>query len=250
MKFSNKVGQIIYEESYWDARVLDCDTINILSIAFYDENDLNKLIPPFIELIKNKYCFISYRSQENNNSLKKILLENNFIIVEKSYLIEGRNINIESIRRISDLCKLKSISTKAEVNAVKEIAEEEFDYGRFFEDPFISESIAKKRNSNWVNDIIESDKTEVVLLHKKDSVIGFMAFEEKDEYIELLLGGVKSSYAHLAYGFWGKFFNDYCGQKLIRTTISCSNLPVVNLYSFMGFRFKTVLTGFHLHTNK
>jgi|WetSurMetagenome_2_1015567.scaffolds.fasta_scaffold140476_2 hypothetical protein len=247
MIYSNNTGSISYEESYWDARVLGCNTLDIKKIdADIDEN-YYKLIESFKISIENKYKFVSFRMESEDETLKKALIENGFYLVEKSYCVIGKNINVEKLKPISSSCFLTTHLSSKDLINIKNIGELDFHFGRFFEDPFIVKSLAQRRNSFWINDIINSEEVKIVGLKNKNITVGFMAFQEGEDNIQLLIGGVNSTFAHLAYGFWSNFIIEYCGQKTIRTTISCSNIPIVNLYSYLGFRFDKVLTGFHLH---
>lgn len=247
MVYFYKNNRIEYELSPWDSRVLNIPTLNITSIIIEDIDSSYEIINQFIMNVSSMYKFISYRHNGNNIDLTKLLIDAGFVIVEKSYIIEKTIFNSDNLFFSQNKFQITNNLGSQDIEEIKEIAKNSFNYGRFFEDPFISNLIAKQRNLNWIDDISMSNDIKLVALEKNKKIRGFMAYKELEDHIDLLLGGVDSNFSHLAFDFWNKFLQLYCIDKTVKTVISCSNIPIINLYSKMGFIFKDVLTGFHLH---
>lgn len=74
-----------------------------------------------------------------------------------------------------------------------------------------------------------------------------MAYRVTDKRATLILGGLKEKYRHLAYGFWANILLYIKDVKEVHTLISSSNIDVLNLYSYFGFRFENPQFGFHKH---
>lgn len=245
-EYSNNTAKIIYRESFWDERVLGFPTIDIVSIEAIDKLDYTFLIKFFLEHLNNRYKFVSFRMSFQEPVLKRELIKSGFVLVEQSYRVECLNPQLEgSLFSKIDVNFLSD--TLGEIEEVKRIAREDFYYGRFFEDPFINEGAAQKRNEYWIDDIIKNPSYRILIATKNNSVIGFMAFSDEKSHIELLLGGLTSKFAHLSYSFWFHLFHNYFKNRLIKTTISCSNLGIVNLYKKFGFNFTQIYAGFHLN---
>lgn len=245
-EYGNNTAKITYRESFWDERVLGFPSIDIVSIEVIDKLDYTLLIKFFLEYLNNRYKFVSFRMSLQEPVLKKELIKRGFVLVEQSYRVECLNPQLEGL--LFSKIDVNFLSdSQEEIEEVKRIAREDFYYGRFFEDPFIKERVAQKRNEYWIDDMIKNPSYRILIAKKNNSVIGFMAFSDENTHVELLLGGLTSKYAHLSYSFWFHLFDNYFKNRLIKTTISCSNLGVVNLYKKFGFNFTEHYVGFHLH---
>lgn len=245
-EFNYNTASIVYRESFWDERVLGFPTIDIVSIEVADILDYTSLIKVFLEYLNNRYNFVSFRMSLPDSILKKELIKSGFVLVEQSYLVECLNPQFQGAL-LSKIAVDYLGESVEEIEEVKRIAREDFYFGRFFEDPFIEVDVARKRNEHWIDDIIKNPSCNILIAKKNNFVIGFMAFQHKENQVDLLLGGLTSKYAHLSFSFWAFIFENYFKNKLIKTTISCSNLGIVNLYKRFGFNFTKCLTGFHLH---
>ena len=245
-KYNLNSAIILYRESYWDERALGIASLDIISIEVEDKRDFILLVENFLKYLNNKYKFVSYRMTTQDSVLKKELIENGFILVEQSYIVECLNpqIQFNSVLKMDVGYLVDSVE---DIEQVIKISKEDFHFGRFFEDPFIENSVAQTRNEYWIHDMIDDPTCKILLAKKNNSVIGFMAFKMSENKVELLLGGLTSKYAHLSYSFWSYMFKVYFRNKLIKTTISCSNIGVVNLYKKFGFYISKHMLGFHLH---
>ncbi len=247
MDYKNNYGSISFEENKWDSRVLQSPAISINDIEY--TSNCNLLIAQFIKDIMGDYSFATYRAISNDLTLFKALFQNQFIQVEKSFGISGSNFDTTKLSSLKKMSNIEEMSGENQETEVIQLAREEFAHGRFFEDPFIDNKTAIKRNENWIRDMINND-TRIVVLKKKDRIYGFMAYEEYESHLQLLLGGVRSTHRHLSYSFWANFISEYGNKKPIKTVISSSNLPIINLYAYFGFHFIESFTGFHFHKTR
>jgi glycosyltransferase involved in cell wall biosynthesis len=137
-------------------------------------------------------------------------------------------------------------ATDNDIDTIKDISSNNFNHGRFFEDPKISKDLAKSRNSNWIDDL--KKKSNLFVGEIDGVVFSFMAFKIDDttNTCNLELGGVNSKYAHLSYSFWYRIFQFLKQKNVITATalISSNNLPVINLYSFFDFKFLHSYIGY------
>lgn len=246
-EFKYNTAKVIYRESFWDGRVLGYPSLDIVSIEVTDKLDYILLIKVFLEYLNNKYRFVSFRTSHPDSILKKELIERGFVLVEQSYKVECLNPQFQGLLFSKKVDVNYLSDSLEEIGEIKRIGSEDFYFGRFFEDPFIEVGVAQKRNEYWIDDMIKNPHNSILIAKKNNSVIGFMAFSDESSHIELLLGGLTSKYAHLSYSFWCHLFDNYFKNKLVKTTISCSNLGIVNLYKKFGFNFTEHYTGFHLH---
>lgn len=247
MEFNSKYGIIYFHETPWNSNSLKGSSLEIESIESDIKDSVNLLSEFCLQKAKESYVLIATRISSSQNYLKKIYFLCGFIVVEHT-------LDVSSCGR--DLKKLETISNKFPVDVknytindiieIKNISKEEFKFGRFFEDPFIDPLIAKERSRCWIGDLIDQKAT-IKVLKKKNIVAGFIAYKIKNGRVDLILGGVKKRYRHLAYGFWANILFNLKDLNEIHTLISSSNTDVLNLYSYFGFRFENAQFGLHKH---
>jgi hypothetical protein len=241
----NDTNYIEFNDTEWNSKVLGYKTNEIYSIQFETIDAANELLIKFEEYCSsNDILYTSLRINPDSKNVKNLLENFGFANVETSIFV---NTNLKNIKqsKILDSFKfnIRECNTN-DIDIIKSIASTEFKYGRFFEDPKINISVAKVRNSNWINDLFNKSK---ILVGEKDGVVfGFMAFRNKDGVVNLELGGVDSNYSHLAYSFWYRVFEYLKMQNMISVNamISSHNIGIINLYSFFDFKFTHSYIGY------
>ena len=245
MEFSCCFGIIKFHETPWNLKSLNAKSLEIDFIE--SNNNSEQLLRDFCEhKEKESYKLISVRVLASDNLLKKNFLLNGFNIVEHTLDVYTNGLDF---KKLTDLSKLIPLSVddynESDIIHVRDISEHNFKFGRFYEDPFIDSLISTKRSFNWIDDLINQNVT-IKVVKKKNIVVGFLAYEVHQNKAELILGGVKENYRHLSYSFWSKVLLNIESSS-INTRISSSNIDVLNLYSFLGFKFTNPQFGFHKH---
>lgn len=240
---------IIYQDTPWDSGVLGYNTNEILEFVYSNQNQLHKLIEKFEETcIKQKYLFTNTRVSPEDKILRKVLSDLGYLNTETSLVVELNSKNLKFEERINKLKFNLKYSTTEDVEIIKDMSSDIFNHGRFFEDPFISVASARMRNKNWINDL---KNTAAIIVGEKNSVaFGFMAFKVIEDKATLLLGGLKENFKLFAYPFWLNVILELIDKheiKKITGVISASNLPVINIYSYFGFKVTGCFFGYHKH---
>jgi len=248
---SDSSNFIEFNDTPWDSKVFGYKTNQITRICFTKENSLTVLLSEFEEFsLINQYYFSSTRIHPENFILRRALAETGFDQVETIFELTKK---FESIKCFPDLLKAEiriHIAEKSDTESIVDIVKTIFNYGRFFEDPKIDKAIAIDRNVNWIRGLCE--KKSVLVVEFNAEIFGFLAFEIRKEDCVLLLGGVTEEYNYLAYPFWLKsfiFLNELYNINRFNTIISANNLPIITLYNYFKFIYKSVLIGFHKHRN-
>ena len=167
-----------------------------------------------------------------------------YISVETSLYVNNTIKNIKTNSFLEKFSFSIRECTIDDIDIVKGIASNDFNYGRFFEDAMIDVNSAKIRNSNWIDDLLKKSK---VLVGEYDGkVFGFMSLKYTNKTINLEFGGVDSNFSHLAYSFWYRIFKqlDIEGITHVNALISANNIGILNLYSFFDFKFKNSYVGY------
>lgn len=138
-----------------------------------------------------------------------------------------------------DLCK-----------TVKGIAEESFSDDRFHLDPHCSDETADRRYSYWVEEMLDDREIAIYLLLLSGKAIAFMARKGP----KLLLAGFSKKYVKCGLGdfLWLSVLEQMLAENLphAETMISANNVPVMNLYTRIGFKFKEPAATFHYWSNR
>jgi hypothetical protein len=241
----NDSNYISFDNTEWNSRALGYLTNEIYDIQFDSIELANELFNQFeTNCLNNNIVYTSLRINPDSKIKKEILERFGFINVETSILVNG---SLKNVKENKILSKFKFTLRKCEdtdVNTVKQIASNDFNHGRFFEDHIIDAGVAKVRNSNWIDDLRKKSK---VLVGEYDGVVfGFMALKANNLIVNLELGGVDSKYSHLAYSFWYKIFEYLKNESnlSVNALISTHNISVINLYSFFDFKFKESYIGY------
>jgi len=234
-----------YRETPWDKRAFGIETLEIMDFRNVSENSLLKTIEDDIDT----NALIYYRANSNNQDIKKTMINNGYYITETP--IHLFNYKIESMN-ISSVFKnnlhLDSKIQTDDINQLKEIAGNAFEYSRFHEDPFLDIPKCKLRYINWIDDLITQDKKVFIYKTSKNEVISFMFYEYlKEDKVELILGGSKNSYGYITPSFWSSLMTllQKKGVKKIDVLVSASNIQIFNLYIKLGFSIKETLFDYH-----
>jgi glycosyltransferase involved in cell wall biosynthesis len=238
---------LLFEKTDWNSKVFNNETNEIYEICVDSLESGIQLIDKFDLYCKeNNVVYTSLRIQPTDSLIKQVLEASNYINIESSLLVSN---NLKTLKENKILEKFNFIlreATDNDIDTIKDISSNNFNHGRFFEDPKISKDLAKSRNSNWIDDL--KKKSNLFVGEIDGVVFSFMAFKIDDttNTCNLELGGVNSKYAHLSYSFWYRIFQFLKHKDLITTTalISSNNLPVINLYSFFDFKFLHSYIGY------
>ncbi len=245
----------------WETRNLGIPSyeINVPNLNLITATDLvNEL-----DLLHKKYShfFIFARLQKKEIHLSAILEKQGFYLIESTispYMNLNKNVILAKFNENKKLSlpkryKEKNITfhtlTNDEKlhykNKLKKIAEESFSYDRFHLDFNCTSTIADRRFSLWVDDLIADNNVTFDALQHDDEPISFIARKNN----HLILGGFKKKY-HLA-GLGEYFILSTCStikqqnHPTLETLISVNNLPIVNLYASVGFKFRDTRYSFH-----
>lgn len=133
-----------------------------------------------------------------------------------------------------------------EVNAeqAKMICHGAFTHGRFHRDFKLSRTAANQRYDIWLDQLLEAQQ--VFGLYWQGSLAGFIGYRDDS----LVLHAVAEAYRGkgLAKYWWSAASLEILasGNTLVKSSISVTNLAVLNLYASLGFRFNSPVDAYHL----
>lgn len=135
------------------------------------------------------------------------------------------------------------VSKEFDEDRLMAICDGAFSYGRFHRDFHLTKAMADLRYNKWMMQLLAEHQ--VYGLYWQDELAGFIGYRGNS----LLLHAIAKDYRGKGFSkyWWSKvclamFAN---GQKSLQSSISASNLAVLNLYSSLGFTFKSSLDVYH-----
>jgi hypothetical protein len=180
-----------------------------------------------------------YIIRVNPLSNKKLLHENGFYYCDT--LIEP---SCDSLRLRKFHNPDVSISKMISAREVIEICHGAFVHDRFHRDFNIQKNLADIRYDRWIKQLLDDEK--IYGLFYKDQLAGFIGHNDA----KLVLHAVSPQFRGkgLAKYWWYAVSNEILesGNNLVKSSISASNLPVVNLYASLGFLFGNAQDIYHL----
>jgi ribosomal protein S18 acetylase RimI-like enzyme len=136
------------------------------------------------------------------------------------------------------------ISRSAAVEDLVAISRHAFIYGRFHRDFNIDEEHADLRYVLWLKDLYNSGDVFGLMYH--DELVGFFGYSIN----KIVLHALSEKYRGrgLAKSLWSAACKELfgLGHREIISSISVSNVAVLNLYASLGFRFRNPLDVYHL----
>jgi ribosomal protein S18 acetylase RimI-like enzyme len=123
------------------------------------------------------------------------------------------------------------------------IAHGAFLHGRFHRDFWIKRKLADLRYDMWLRDLYNSGDVLGLMCH--DEVAGFFGLSTN----KIVLHALSEEYRGkgLAKYFWSAGCREmfHLGYREITSSVSASNVTVLNVYSSLGFRFRNPLDIYH-----
>jgi ribosomal protein S18 acetylase RimI-like enzyme len=136
-----------------------------------------------------------------------------------------------------------SITTEPDVAATLAACHGAFEHGRFHRDFNIPRRLADLRYDNWIRQLLEQRK--VLGLNWNGRQVGFFAVEGSRAVLHALDSEHRGR--GLAKFLWTPAFEHLFagGHTEVSSSVSASNLAVVNLYQSLGFRFRNARDLYH-----
>lgn len=142
-----------------------------------------------------------------------------------------------------DICICECVD-REELNLLSNMIYSTFTYDRFHRDFNINPHLADVRYDLWLQDLWKNEQ--VVTLIYSGKIAGFWAYSNN----KILLHALSQEYRGkgLSKYFWSLACTKLLakGYQEITSSISASNLAVLNLYSSLGFRFRNAVDIYHL----
>lgn len=226
----------------WDSKLFNQEVLEISEIIYSNAENLNNLLYKFI--VKNPKAIINIRIDSNDNSLKFNLQKTGFFYTETlcEYFINNlQNKNIKPIKKVN----IEKVNN-SDFEDIKQVLDSSFNYSRYHENIQIDSNLAKKRYTNWIDEIQKSGSSEILVYKQKLKVVSFVIYYLIDNSLNLQLGGSKAGSGFITPIFWSNilFYFQQKGIKQVKTYVSAANIGSMKLHYKNHFDLNKTLIGF------
>ncbi len=140
------------------------------------------------------------------------------------------------------------ISTEVALSDVQHICRHAFTHGRFQRDFNLPREQADQRYVQWLTQMHAGGG--VIGLLYEQQLAGFIAHQlDQNQHDSLLLHAIAEPFRGrgLAKSLWSEACRYLFAQGAVElsSSVSAANLPVINLYASLGFRFKSAVDVYH-----
>lgn len=243
----NEHNYVAYRPTPWDARVFGFPTNELLDIRYEDMDAACRLLELFDQNnIREGIRFTYTRINATDKVLRYVLSRFSYYYAETSFFLTMNSIQKQDFaaRFRNDLPLTEP--APADLEQIRIIARDSFDFSRFHEDYHIDEAKARDRYYRWIDDLVGQGKK--FLVYKTGDVVkSFLAYSLSEGTVDLILAGSRKGNEMVSYYFWPSFMTYFQGLKCSRakTVISASNTGIINLYAKLDFKFERTMLGFH-----
>lgn len=134
---------------------------------------------------------------------------------------------------------------------IKQIMTNKFGWGRIYEDIHLHDKAVNRMQ--MVIDKLICDPNVIFITAKDfDKLIAYYIYVSKGKYIDAKFAGVnpneKTNYTGKdCFRAFHKYIHEKESMNYVKTSISLSNLGILNLYSNLGYTFHSVVEDFHYY---
>lgn len=246
-KYSSHILDIEARGIPWDSELLGCPAAEITSIRVAGPGDLQLEFDHFqVWLRDNGYKMVSCRMPHQKLLESALLEKNHFRFIEMVLHPELKD--LQSLEVTEQGIEI-SLADFEDVSRIAQIAEKAFGVERFYVDPFMNADLANLRYKRWVENSIGSDVQILLKVSLDGQIVGFFLVEKKQRQVYWHLTAITPEFKGRGIGVrvWRAMLERHKkdGMDSVLTTISARNVPVLNLYSKLNFRFQPPEMTFH-----
>ncbi|HOM12121.1 MAG TPA: GNAT family N-acetyltransferase [Rubrivivax sp.] len=142
------------------------------------------------------------------------------------------------------------MASQEDLSSLGRIAASAFVTGRWTVDWRVGEGLAGKRYADWVGRSLHDPRHEVLVAVYDDEIAGFFIVEVKHDgsaYWHLTAVAPEFRGRGVGRAMWQTMVGRHAaaGLRSVGTTIAARNIPVVNLYAKLGWRYVSCQMTFH-----
>lgn len=231
----------------WDSELLGYPVAEIVSMKLGSIGEPQGYFEQFNNwILEFGYGMISCRLSHERLSEAALLECNKFRFIET--VLHPFIPNLQE-RIIGDHDVVVCLADAKDLASIGIIASSAFSYERFHVDPCLNIDIGNARYRRWVENSPRGNAQKLLKATLDGKIIGFFLVEYRNELVYWHLTALDPELKGKGLGtrVWAAMMAQHKddGFQHILTTISARNVPVLNLYSKLNFRFRPPEMTFH-----
>jgi len=247
MRHSGPTLDLEYHLCPWDRPILGLESASISSLTLRKDERGAQEFGIFRQwCAENKVKLVSCRMPHDDISGIGFLEGQGFRFIELNYHPRRNGLNDFRADRLVDFRKV----SQEDEDGLVALARETFDFGRFHADPMIGARLGNMRYAAWMRNAFRAPHQSVLEFLFEGHRIGFAVVEAPsptERFWSLI--GLAASHRGRGLGrrIWNALLAYHCveGVRSVSTSISSLNVPVLNLYAALGFRFPAPTVTLH-----
>lgn len=239
---------LVAREARWDTAIFGFPVISIEKLKIIDPDGARKDYIYYEEWINSEQVGIVSCRLSNNDLRESMFLEaHGFRFIE---MVLHPRLDLFQYSVISEDKLHIALADAADLDELEHIAQVSFEFERYHIDPRLSSEYANRRYSKWVNNSYYDGVQDLYKVMHGEEIVAFFITENRDaNHVYWHLTALAPRRRRQGYGYrvWMAMLNYHKlhGCRFVNTTISVRNLPVLNLYSKLNFRFESPEMTFH-----
>jgi len=195
--------------------------------------------------------FVSFEVKPSDLELKKKLSKLHFYYCNTTAKLFKSN--LPSITYLLDLPVIIETKEYKDFTKVKSIIKQKFGWGRIYEDIFLNK-FASRRMEFVLENLFHDEVTHLLIAKDRDDIVGYFIYKSVNNGVEAVFAGIDKN-LHSQYNglmcFLGfhKYLFEFNKYTFIKTSISLTNLAILNIYIQLGYSFIKVKEDFHYNYN-
>jgi GNAT superfamily N-acetyltransferase len=236
-------------EAPWDTSAFGYPVALIDIIEVNDLQEARKEFPNFMQWVQvNGLRLISCRLPSQRMIESMLLEENEFRFIET--VLHPVCAELNRFKDSADPNIVISPADEHDLMELRQIAEVAFTNERYYVDTRVDRIKSGKRYGQWVINAYSHQSQRLLKVMCKQNIVAFFVCERNvDDCIYWHLTAINPKYQGKGYGrrVWFSMLANHHeeGVERVSTTIAARNIPVLNLYSSLNFRFEPPETTFH-----
>lgn len=236
-----------YRATPWDERIFGFPTAELLEVKYRDPARIPDLLAAFDSAnAESGVRMVITRIDANDRALKEELARSEFRYVETSLVMANDAIDEHAFENFfKRTVPLTPAEGPQDIEQIRVIARDGFQYSRYHEDVRIEESRARARYYQWIDDLVAQGK-HILVYRSAGRVAAFMAYDAGADEVDLVLGGSAPGRGFVAPPFWASVLARLRdeGHRSAVARISAANVRVLRLYIRLFFSVRSVDLGF------
>lgn len=237
------------KEAPWDTAAFGCPVGQIDHISVHNLLEAHEHFDIFRKWIdSNKIKLISCRLSSEQLIESMLLEDNEFKFIET--VLHPVHSKLHVFKDFIDPELIISVPEESDIPSLQHIAEVAFTNERYYVDPRVSNILSGKRFGRWVINAYSHPRQKLLKVTHQNEIIAFFVVEYLDgNNVYWHLTAVNPLCHGSGYGrrSWMAMLALHSREDMqkVSTTIAARNVPILNLYSSLNFRFAPPEMTFH-----